>query len=91
MQFSYSMRGIFESRMIRKRDDSISIRKDERLHVPLTGRRTAAPFYLNLGSNRDPLHLVQRDLIACAIVQLSRARRFVASDDLRVFKCACIA
>jgi hypothetical protein len=39
-------------------------------------------------SNRNPLDLIERDLIAGAIIELRCARAFVRSHELRVFQCA---
>jgi hypothetical protein len=32
----------------------------------------------------DPLHFIERDFVARAVVQLRRPRRFVRGDELRV-------
>jgi len=37
---------------------------------------------------RDPIDLIQRDLVAGAIVKLCRARAFVRRHGLSVFECA---
>lgn len=37
-------------------------------------------------SNHNPLHLVERDLVTCSVVELGRARAFVRGHELRVFE-----
>ena len=41
-------------------------------------------------SDRNPLHLIQRDLIPSPIIQLGRPRAFMRGDRLRVFDCSTI-
>jgi len=43
-----------------------------------------------LGSNRDPLHFIERNLVLPPVVELGRPRALVVSDVLRGFKLAVI-
>src|SRR5579872_670580 len=46
-------------------------------------QRKSTFFYIPL--NPNPLHLIKRDLVARAVIELRRPRRLVPSDELRVF------
>src|SRR5690349_16146847 len=44
------------------------------------------PFYTLAASNRNPLDLIERDLVAGPVVELRRARTLMRSHRLRVFE-----
>lgn len=39
----------------------------------------------------NPLNLIERQLVRCAVVQAGCARRFVGRDPLGIFECSAIA
>ena len=56
----------------------------------ITASSTIHPHHQRRRSNHNPLHLIQRDLVARAIVELRRPGRFVRGDRLGVLDRAAV-
>lgn len=71
-------RSIVRSRLERGTDLALAWRL-YRAEVPIAGT-----------SNRNPLDFIKRNLIAAAVIQLRRVRRFVIGDLLRDFEATAV-